>query len=54
MEVKVVGPEELIEELDRSVEQRRRDKYSLQVGLESVEFVFDAEAASALELDPDV
>jgi len=54
MEVKVVGPEELIEELGRSVEQRRRERYSLEVGLESVEFVFDEDAASALELGPEV
>ena len=54
MEVKAVSPRELIEELERSVEQRRRDRYSLQVKLEDVEFAFDEEAASALELDPEM
>ena len=54
MEVKAVSPKELIEELERSVEQRRRDRYSLQVKLEDVKFAFDEEAASALELDPEM
>ena len=54
MEVKAVSPEEMVEELKRAVEQRQRDKYSFQVKLGDVEFAFDKEAASALELDPEM
>ena len=54
MEVKTVSPGELVEHLEGLVEQMRRDKYSLQVGLRDVRFHFDEEAAAALELDPDL
>ena len=54
MEVKAVGPGELVEELERLVEQRRRDKYSLQVKLDVVEFAFDEQAALTLDLDPEM
>ena len=51
MQVKAVSPEEFVGELERLLEQRRRDKYSLQVKLENVRFAFDEERASALGLD---
>ena len=51
MEAKTVSPGELVEHLEGLVEQMRRDKYSLQVGLRDVRFDFDEEAAAALELD---
>lgn len=54
MKVSVVSPDELVEELEQLLEQHRRDKYSLQVKLEDVEFVFEEKAASALELDPEM
>jgi inner membrane protein involved in colicin E2 resistance len=54
MEVKAVSPEEMVEELKQAVEQRQRDKYSFQVKLDDVEFAFDKEAASALELDSEM
>lgn len=54
MKIKAVTPQELIEALEESVQQRRRDKYSFQVKLSDVEFAFDEEAASTLELDPEM
>lgn len=54
MKVEAVGPEEMVEELEKAVEQRRRDKYAFQVKLEDVKFAFDEEAASALELDSEM
>jgi len=52
MQVETAGGETLVREVAALVEQRRRDKYALQVGLASVEFAFDEEAASGLELGP--
>jgi len=52
MQVETAGDETLVRELAALVEQRRRHKYALQVGLARVEFVLDEEAASALELGP--
>ena len=52
MRVEASGDETLVRELTPLVEQRRRDKYTLQVGLARVEFALDEEAASALELGP--
>lgn len=54
MRAEEVTPEELIEELEDRVERRRHDKYSFQVKLNDVEFGFDKEAASALELNPEM
>ena len=54
MKVKAVGPGELVEEIERLVEQRRRDKYSLQVKLQDVSFSFDEERAEAQEVDPEM
>ena len=54
MRVQAVSPEEFGEELKRLVEQQRNDKYSLQVGLKNVQFSFDKEKASALEVDPEM
>jgi hypothetical protein len=54
MEVEAIGGETLVKEPEALVEQQRSDKYALQVGLASVEFVFDEEAASAPELDPEM
>ena len=54
MQVAATGGETLVRELAALVEQRRRDKYALQVGLARVEFVFDEEAAAALELGPEM
>jgi hypothetical protein len=54
MQAEAVGGETLVSELATLVEQRRRDKYALQVGLARVEFVLDKEAASALELGPEM
>ena len=54
MQVEATGGETLVREVAALVEQRRRDKYSLQVGLARVEFALDEEAASALELDPEM
>jgi len=52
MQVAAIGDETPVRELAALVEQRRRDKYALQVGLARVEFALDEEAASALELGP--
>jgi hypothetical protein len=54
MEVEAIGGETLVRELEALAEQRRREKYPFQVKLENVEFAFDEEAASALELDPEM
>lgn len=54
MDVRAVTPQEMIEELKRTIEQRQRDKYCFQVGLDDVEFAFDKKAASALDLDPEM
>ena len=53
MRVKAVSPEEFVEELERLVEQLRKDKYSLQVKLEDVKFSFEEERASALGVNPE-
>ena len=49
-----VDGQTLVKELEALVEQRRRDKYSLQVRLQDVRFSFDEERASALEVDPEM
>jgi len=36
MRVKAVSPEELVQELERLVEQQRNDIYSVQVGFKDV------------------
>ena len=54
MRVQAVSAEEFGEELNRLVEQLRNDKYSLQVGLKNVQFSFDEEKASALEVGPEM
>ena len=54
MRVKVVSSEELVQELEKLVEQQRNDKYSLQVGLRDVEFALDEEKASGLEVAPEM
>jgi hypothetical protein len=54
MEVEAVGGETLAREPEALVERGRWEKYSFQVELARVEFVFDEEAASALELDAEV
>ena len=54
MRVQALTPEEFGEELNRLVEQLRNDKYSLQVGLKNVQFSFDEEKASALEVGPEM
>ena len=54
MKVEAVSPEEMVGELERAVEQRRRNKYSLQVKLKDVKFALDENAASALQLDSEM
>ena len=51
VQAKAVGLEELKDEPKSLVEQQEKNKYSRQVGLKNVQFSFDEEKASALEVD---
>jgi hypothetical protein len=54
MEVEAIGGEMLTRKPEALVERRREERYSFQVKLENVKFAFDGEAASALELAPEM
>ena len=54
MQVQAVDGETLAREPEALIERGRGEKYAFQVKLEHVEFAFDEEAASALELDPEM
>jgi hypothetical protein len=54
MQVEAAGGETLVRKPEALVERRRGERYLFQVKLENVKFAFDGEAASALELDPEM
>jgi hypothetical protein len=52
--VEAIGGKTLVRKPEALVERRRGERYLFQVKLENVKFAFDGEAASALELDPEM